>query len=113
MLVYLVYAGVNWLQSYKIKKLEKEIVGLKSDLYNNQKDLLATISKEYTEQFKAFKKDNDAKMETIVRFNEYTLEKVLTETAWDFSKYRKETQKLLSNTKWIDTGILEDFKLWK
>jgi len=47
-------------------------------------------------QFENFKRDNENKFETIIKFNEYTLEKVLDETHGDFLKYKKETQKLLS-----------------
>jgi hypothetical protein len=112
-LVYVVYSWINAFQWHKIEKLNKEIVGLKSELYNGQKDLLSKIQKDYSEQLQEFKKDNDSKLETIARFNQYTIEKVIDETSWDFTKYRKETQKLLASAKWVDKWILEKLKIWK
>lgn len=111
-LVYLVYSGINSLQSHKIKKLQREIVELKSELYNGQKDLLADIKNTYAEQLREFKTDNDQKLETLIKFNQYTLEKVIDETNGNFSRYRKETEKLLSEAKggW---WILKKLKIWK
>lgn len=50
-------------------------------------------------QFEKFKKDNENKFDTIIHFNQYTLEKVLEETNGNFTKYRKETEKLLAEAK--------------
>lgn len=41
--VYMVYSGINSFQARKIKKLERQIVEIKSDLYDGQKDLLAKM----------------------------------------------------------------------
>lgn len=112
-LVYLVYSWVNSLQAHKLKARDKEIVALKSELYNNQKDLLKSIQDDYREQLTDFRQDNDRKLETVIRFNEYTIEKVLDETRWDFTKYRKETQRLLAKSKWVDKSIFEKLKVWK
>lgn len=112
-LVYLVYSGINSFQAHKIRKLDREIVELKSDLYDNQKELLEKIEGNFEMQFQNFKKDNALKFDTMIRFNEYTLEKVLAETDGNFDKYRKETEKLLAEAKWLDKGILEKLKVWK
>lgn len=111
-LVYIIYSWVNSVQAYKIRKFEREIVNLKSQLYDEQKDLLDSIKSDYSKQFESFKKDNDRKMQTLVQFNEYTIEKVLDETNWNFTKYRKETQKLLSNVQVKDSWIVEKLKEW-
>ena len=85
-LIYIVYSWVNSLQSHKITKLQREIVTLKSELYNGQKDLLKKIQDDYREQLDTFKKDNDHKLETLISFNQYTLEKVIDETSGSFMK---------------------------
>ena len=41
--LYLAYSGIRGYQLHKIKKLEREVVELKSELYDNQKELLARI----------------------------------------------------------------------
>lgn len=110
--VYFAYSWVNSLQTRKIKKLKTKITELKSELYNNQKDILRTMSEDIRTQISEFKTDNDKKLETLIRFNEYTLEKVIDETSGNFAKYRKETQKLLSKSKG-DKGVLEKMKVWK
>lgn len=110
--VYMVYSGINSFQARKIKKLERQIVEIKSDLYDGQKDLLAKMQWDYEVQFEKFKKDNENKFDTIIHFNQYTLEKVLEETNGNFTKYRKETEKLLAEAKW-GKGILEKLKVWK
>lgn len=113
MLIYLSYSWIHAFQGRKIHKLERQIVEVKSELYNNQKDLLARIQWDFELQFENFKRDNGNKFDTIIKFNEYTLEKVLNETQWDFLKYKKETQKLLAQTKWVDKSLLEKLQVWK
>ena len=112
-LIYITYSGINSLQAHKIKKLDQEITRLKSELYTGQKDLINSIQWDYKKQFEEFKKDNDAKLETMIRFNQYTLEKVIEETYGSFTQYRKETQKLLKNAQWVDTSILDRMKFWE
>lgn len=111
--VYLAYSWVNSWQAHKIRKYEAKIDELKAKLYDNQWRLLESLEQNYTSQFQKFKNDNDAKFETLIRYNEYTLEKVIEENSWSFTKYRKETQKLLANAKGLDKGILEKLKIWK
>jgi hypothetical protein len=111
--VYVTYSWINSWQAHKIKKYENKIDELKALLYDNQGRLLESLEKNYTSQFTAFKKDNDIKFETLIRYNEYTLEKVIEENSGSFTKYRKETQKLLADTKWVDGSILEKLKIWK
>lgn len=111
--VYMTYSGINSWQAHKIKKYENKIDELKALLYDNQWRLLESLEKNYTSQFQEFKKDNDAKFETLIRYNEYTLEKVIEENSGSFSKYRKETQKLLANAKGVDGSIIEKLKIWK
>ncbi len=113
MLIYLSYSGIHAYQARKIHKLERQIVDVKSELYNNQKDLLARIQWDFEMQFENFKRDNENKFETIIKFNEYTLEKVLDETHGDFLKYKKETQKLLAQAQWVDKSLLEKLQVWK
>lgn len=113
MLIYLSYSGIHAYQARKIHKLERQIVDVKWELYNNQKDLLARIQWDFEMQFENFKRDNENKFETIIKFNEYTLEKVLDETHGDFLKYKKETQKLLNQAQWIDKSLLEKLQVWK
>lgn len=112
-IVYMTYSWINSWQAHKIKKYENKIDELKALLYDNQGRLLESLEKNYTSQFQAFKKDNDAKFETLIRYNEYTLEKVIEENSGSFTKYRKETQKLLANAKGVDASILEKLKIWK
>lgn len=112
-IVYLSYSWINAIASRKIKKLDRQIVDLKSELYNNQKELLKNIQEDYKTQLSNFKNDNDRKLETLIRFNEYTLEKVIDETSGNFTKYRKETQKLLAKSKWVDQTLFSKLKLWK
>jgi len=112
-LIYVVYSGINSFQAHKLKKLEREIVELKSELYNGQKDLLAKISWDFGVQFENFKRDNQNKFDTIIEFNQYTLEKVIDETNGSFAKYKKETQKLLAHAKSGDKGMIERLKVWK
>jgi len=112
-IVYMTYSGINSWQAHKIRKYESKIDELKAKLYDNQWRLLEALEKNYTSQFQAFKRDNDAKFETLIRYNEYTLEKVIEENSGSFTKYRKETQKLLADAKWVDSGILEKLKVWK
>jgi len=112
-IVYVAYSWVNSWQAHKIKKYESKIDELKALLYDNQGRLLESLEKNYTSQFQAFKRDNDAKFETLIRYNEYTLEKVIEENSGSFTKYRKETQKLLANAKGVDSSILEKLKIWK
>ncbi len=112
-IVYVAYSWVNSWQAHKIRKYENKIDELKALLYDNQGRLLESLEKNYTSQFQAFKKDNDAKFETLIRYNEYTLEKVIEENSGSFTKYRKETQKLLANAKGVDSSILEKLKIWK
>jgi len=113
LLIYIVYSWVNSLQAHKLRKLDKQITQLKSELYNNQKDLLASIQSSYKDQLQNFKKDNDHKFETLIRYNQYTLEKVIEETSGSFTKYRKETQKLLKDAKWVDNTLLDKLKFWE
>lgn len=112
-IIYIAYSWVNSWQAHTIKKYESKIDELKAKLYDNQGRLLESLEKNYTSQFQAFKKDNDAKFETLIRYNEYTLEKVIEENSGSFTKYRKETQKLLSHAKWVDSSIIEKLKIWK
>lgn len=111
-LVYLTYSGLNSLQAHKIRKLDNEITKLKSELYTNQKGLLDEIRQEYKNQLFDFKQNNDQKFETMIRYNQYTLEKVIDETHGSYEKYRKETQKLLKEAN-ADTSFLEKLKVWK
>jgi len=111
-LVYLTYSGLNSLQAHKIRKLDNEITKLKSELYTNQKGLLDEIRQEYKNQLFDFKQNNDQKFETMIRYNQYTLEKIIDETHGSYEKYRKETQKLLKEAN-ADTSFLEKLKVWK
>lgn len=112
-IVYVAYSWVNSWQAHKIRKYEAKIDELKAKLYDNQWRLLESLEQNYTSQFQKFKSDNDAKFETLIRYNEYTLEKVIEENSGSFTKYRKETQKLLANAKGVDSSILEKLKIWK
>lgn len=112
-LVYFVYNGINAFQAHKIRKLDRQIVELKSELYDGQKELLQKVEGAFETHFQKLKKDNDMKFETMIHFNEYTLEKVLEETSGNFVKYRKEAEKLLAEAKGIDKGLLEKLKIWK
>lgn len=111
-LVYLAYSGLNTLQAHKIKKLDNEITRLKAELYTGQKALLDELKNDYKEIIHQFKQDNDLKFETMIRYNQYTLEKVIDETHGSYEKYRKETQKLLKEAN-ADTSFLEKLKVWK
>lgn len=111
--IYIAYSGINSYQAHKLWKLDKEITRLKSELYNNQKDLIAEIRWDYSEQLQKFKKDNDHKFETLIRYNEYTLEKVIEETNGSFTKYRKETQKILKDSWALWESVLDKLKIWK
>lgn len=113
LLVYVAYSGINSFQAHKIRKLDREITRLKSELYTGQKELLDTIKWDYSKQLASFKQDQDAKFETMIRYNQYTLEKVIEETYWSYTKYRKETQKLLKDAKGVDTSVLDKFKFWE
>jgi hypothetical protein len=112
-IIYIAYSGINSYQAYKIWKLNTEINQLKSELYTHQKDLLTEIRGDYAQQLEKFKKDNDNKFETIIRYNEYTLEKVIEESQGSFTKYRKETLKILKDTGSLESGVLDKLKIWK
>lgn len=112
-LVYFIYSGINSFQAIKIHRLEKEVVELKSQLYDGQKDLIKGMKEEFFTQFTGFKKEIDVKFHTMVDFNQYAIEKILEETSGNFAKYKKESQKLLSQAKGIDKNLLEKLKIWK
>ncbi len=107
--VFLVYDGQNYMLNKKNIQLDKEIVRLKSTLYDGQSELLSKLSENYTKSFESFKKSNDEHFDKIIKFNEYTLEKVITETWANFAKYKKETKKLLNS----DKNFVEKLKVWK
>lgn len=111
--IYVAYSWIHGFQAHKIRKLEKQVVEVKSELYNNQKDLLARIQWDFEVQFENFKRDNQNKFDAIIEFNQYTLEKVLDETNWNFAKYKKETQKVLAHAQWVDKSLLEKLQVWK
>ena len=112
LLIYMVYSGIHSFQAFKIKKLKQEIQKLQSELYSNQKELLDSITEKVQNQIADFKQENDKKFETMIHFNQYTLEKVIDETSGSFLKYRKETQKLLKESG-VDQSFLDKIKFWE
>lgn len=108
-LVFVIYDSHNYLLNKKNIELDKQIVALKSTLYDGQSELLWKLSNNYDKSFETFKKSHDDYFDRIIKFNEYTLEKVITETWADFDKYKKETKKLLN----ADKSIVDKLKIWK
>jgi DNA anti-recombination protein RmuC len=111
--IYIAYSGVRGYQLHKIKKLERELVEIKSKLYDGQKEVLERMQGDFEVQFENFKRDNEQKFDTIIKFNQYTLEKVLEETNGSFEKYKKETQKLLRQAKGVDSKLVEKLMFWR
>lgn len=111
--IYLAYSGIRGYQLHKIKKLERELVEIKSQLFDHQKELLEKMHGDFEVQFENFKRDNEQKFDTIIKFNQYTLEKVLEETNGSFDKYKKETQKLLRQAKGVDSKLVEKLMFWR
>lgn len=111
--IYIAYSGIRGYQLHKIKKLERELVEIKSKLYDGQKEVLEQMHGDFEIQFENFKRDNEQKFDTIIKFNQYTLEKVLEETNGSFEKYKKETQKLLRQAKGVDSRLVEKLMFWR
>ena len=111
--IYLVYNGIQWYQLHKINKLNRELIEIKSELYDGQSDILEKIQGDFELQLENFKRDNEQKFDTIIKFNQYTLEKVLEETNGSFEKYKKETQKLLKQAKGVDNKLVEKLMFWR
>ena len=112
-LIYLYYTGVNVTQTNRIGVLEREIVELKSELYSDQAHLIEKVMNDYREKMDSLEKTTDAKLERIVKFNEYTLDKIVATTNSDFDKYKKETRKLLAQADIKDKTLLEKLKMWE
>lgn len=113
--VFFIYDWINMFLNFKIKKLDKEIVELKSKLYDWQKDLIETLTKNYHNSLDEFKKDNLLKFQTIIKYNEYTLDKIISENQSDFEKHKKESSKLLAKSKFSeseDEGFFDKLKSW-
>lgn len=108
-LVFIVYDGNNFLLRKQNIDQDKKIVKLKAKLYDWQDELLDRINSDYEKSLESFQKDNNNHFDKIIKFNEYTLEKVITETWADFNKYKKETKKLLN----ADKSIVDKLKVWQ
>jgi len=131
-LVFFAYDSLNIFLRYKISKQEKEIVDLKSQLYDWQADILKKISKEIENWNKEARKENkefiknislenDDKIKNILSKNNEKLEKFIKKSDERLEDYKnsnkellvqhwKETDKLLWKMNLIDKGILDKIK---
>ena len=107
-LVFFVYDWLNIFLKYKIWKQEKEIVKLKSKLYDWQADILKKISKEIENSYKDLKKENKETIKNILIKNEEKIEKLLKKSDEKLENYKKLNQELLLKH-WRETDKI----LWK
>lgn len=131
-LVFFAYDWLNIFLRYKIKKQEKEIVKLKSMLYDGQEDVIKKISKEIEKYNKDLKKDNkeifkdyfeksDERIDKIISKNNEKLEKIIKKSDEKLEEYKtsnkqlliqhwKETDKILWKINLLDKWILDKIK---
>ena len=131
-IVFFAYDWLNIFLRYKLKKQEREIIELKSKLYDWQEDLIKKISKEIENWNKEIKKENkenikniwekhDEKIEKIITKNNDKLEVFIRKGDEKLENYKnsnkelllqhwKETDKLLSKINLIDKWILDKIK---
>ena len=109
-LVFLAYDWINLFLRYKIKKQDKEIVNLKSKLYEGQADILKKISKEIENWNKEIKKENKEHIKNIFSENNKKLEEYKNSNKEILIKHWKETDKLLWKINLLDKGILDKIK---
>ena len=128
----MVYDWINLFLRYKIRKQEKEIVNLKSKLYEGQADILKKISKEIENWTKEIKKENkeqiktffdksDEKIKNILSKSNEKLEKLIKKSDEKLEDYKnsnkqvliqhwKETDKILWKMNLLDKWILDKIK---
>lgn len=118
-LVYFLYNWVNAYLKHKISNLEKEIVELKSDLYDWQEELIDNIKQTYDKLFEEFKKENDINFKKIIELDQNILDKIISISVpnsniseIELDRYKKKAEKILAN-KWFNSEIIEKLKIWK
>lgn len=120
-IVFFAYDWLNIFLKYKIKKQEKEIVFLKSQLFDNQEKLLKNISKEIENWKKEIKKENKELIKNLEDKHFEKIQKLIKDSDEKLEKYKntnkelllqhwKETDKLLSKINLIDKWILDKIK---
>ena len=90
-LIFFVYDGLNSYLRHKVKKMEDEIVVLKSKLFDGQKGLIEKINTNNEHILDDFKKENIVTLE----------------------KHEKDTDKILDKLNLVDKNILDKIKTWK
>jgi hypothetical protein len=117
--VYFLYSWYNAFLKHKINNLEKEIVELKSNLFDEQEELVEKIKQNYDKLFEEYKKENDANFKKIIELDQNILEKIIsistpnpTVADSELDKYKKKAEKILAN-KWFNSEMIEKLKIWK
>ncbi len=108
--VFFIYDWINIYLHYKIRKLDKEIIELKSDLYNWQEELIKKINSNFKESLADIKKDLNEKILNFSQELEETLEKIKKENDESLNKTKKESEKIFSKLNLIDKTVLDKIK---
>ncbi len=92
-IVYIVFIWVwlnlwSYFTGYKNRKLEKQVLDLKSKLLDKQWDIIKSIEKHNDEVLAKFKSDEDQKIDLYKKENE----KVVTNMQYDFDLIKKELE---------------------
>lgn len=109
-LVFFVYDGLNSFLHYKIRRLEKEIVWLKSDLYNNQKTLIDTIKKDNQNTIEKIKTENSDMIKSFDERNQKSLEAYKKENKESIKKRQQEAEKILKKLNLLDDNFFDKVK---
>lgn len=109
-LVFFVYDWLNSFLHYKIDNLDKQIVELKSKLYDWQEKLLSKITKETENYVLKLKESDEKKLFDFNAKNEKLLEELRKENKEQFLSYKKETDKILEKVSFIDPSMWDKIK---
>ena len=120
-IVFFAYDWLNIFLRYKLEKQEKEIVELKSKLYNWQEEILKKISKEIEWGLKDIKKENKENIKILVLESDEKVKKLIKKSDEKLDEYKnlnkelllqhwKETDKILWKVNLLDKWILDKIK---
>ena len=131
-LIFFIYDWLNIFLRMKVKRQDREITELKSKLYNWQKDLLKSITKEIIDWNKSLKREviewnkvlkreviewnknikteNKESVKTYVEENNKLLGQYTKENNKVLVQHWKETDKILSKVNLLDKWILNKIK---
>lgn len=109
-LVFFVYDWLNSYLQYKIRKLDKEIVWLKSDLYDNQESLISAIKKDNLVILEKIKIENKDIIKSIDEKNTKAIETYKNENKESIEKRQQEAEKILKKLNLLDEWVFDKLK---